>query len=324
MAEYAGRSEGYIKKREYGKKLKALLADSSKIFIVGVDNVGSKQMQQIRIALRGVATIVMGKNTTIRKVFREFLKENEGHPAEGLLPHIAGNVGLVFTDGDLVEVRDKITENRSPAPARIGAIAPLEVIVPPGPTGCDPGQTAWFQALQIPTKINRGQIEIINEVSLIKEGEKVGNSEAALLQKLDINPFTYGMEITCVYDNGEIFDPQVLDLTDDDLCDRLRSGIRAVAAISLELGYPTLASLPHSLSTAFKHLVAVALETDYSFEKADAWKEFIANPGAFGGGGGGGGDAAAAAAPAEEEKEEEEEESAGGAGGLFEDDDDDW
>lgn len=325
MAEidYTGRSEAWIKKREYGKRLKALLADSSKVFVVTVDNVGSKQMQQIRHALRGTAEVVMGKNTTIRKVWREFLAENPEHPIGELLAHVKGNVGFVFTDADLVSTRDTITENRTPAPARVGAVAPLDVMVPPGPTGCDPGQTSWFQALQIPTKINRGQIEIINEVHLVKKGEKVGNSEAALLQKLNINPFSYGMEVTVVYDQGEIFDAQVLDLTDDDLCDRLRAGIRTVASVSLEIGFPTIASLPHSLSTAFKNLVAVALETDYTFEKAEAWKEFIANPGAFvvAGGGGGGGDAAAAV---EEKEEEEEEESAGGAGGLFEDDDDDW
>ena len=78
------------------------------------------------------------------------------------------------------------------APARSGTVAPCDVIVPAGPTGCDPGQTAFFQALAIPTKIAKGQIEIISDVKLITLGEKVGSSEAALLQKLNIKPFSYG------------------------------------------------------------------------------------------------------------------------------------
>lgn len=45
---------------------------------------------------------------------------------------------------------------------------------------------------------------------LTRKGEKVGNSEAALLQKLDIKPFSYGLVIEQVYDNGSIFDPAVL------------------------------------------------------------------------------------------------------------------
>ena len=36
-----------------------------------------------------------------------------------------------------------------------------------------PEKTSFFQALQIPTKIARGTIEILNEVHLIKVGDKV-------------------------------------------------------------------------------------------------------------------------------------------------------
>ncbi len=46
--------------------LQACLGEYSKILIVDADNVGSKQMQQIRISLRGKAVIMMGKNTTVR------------------------------------------------------------------------------------------------------------------------------------------------------------------------------------------------------------------------------------------------------------------
>ena len=41
--------------------------------------------------------------------------------------------------------------------------------------------------------------------------------------------------------------PAVLDITDDDLCARFMGGVRNVAAISLQIGYPTLASAPHSI-----------------------------------------------------------------------------
>lgn len=47
-----------------------------KVFMVGVDNVGSKQMQQIRHSLRGKAEILMGKNTMIRKAIRGHLDNN--------------------------------------------------------------------------------------------------------------------------------------------------------------------------------------------------------------------------------------------------------
>lgn len=66
-----------------------------------------------------------------------------------LLPRVVGNVGFIFTNGDLSEIRNVIEEHRVPAPARVGSIAPSDVKVPPGPTGCDPGQTSFFQVLQV-------------------------------------------------------------------------------------------------------------------------------------------------------------------------------
>lgn len=66
-----------------------------------------------------------------------------------LLPRVVGNVGFIFTNGELGDIRDVIEAHRVPAPARVGSLAPIDVMVPPGPTGCDPGQTSFFQVLQV-------------------------------------------------------------------------------------------------------------------------------------------------------------------------------
>jgi len=307
------------KKEEYFERVTELLDAYTKVFIVGVDNVGSKQMMQIRRALRGEAVVLMGKNTRVKKCLNNFLKDKPDHPIGKLYNLITGNTGLVFTNGDLGKVRDILEENRVPAPARVGAIAPNDVIVPKGPTGCDPGQTSFFQTLQIATKISKGAIEITNDVHLLKTGDKVGNSEAVLLQKLGINPFTYGLIIETIYDNGALFSPKVLDLSEDDLAAKFQFACSQIAAISLQIGYPTQCSVPHSIANAFRTVVSLVVGLDtYSFEKADMYKLFLKDPSAFasaGGGGGGGGDA-----PVQEEKKEEaveEEIDMGGAMDMF-------
>eukprot|EP00612_Vaucheria_litorea_P004917 CAMPEP_0171459548 /NCGR_PEP_ID=MMETSP0945-20130129/4787_1 /TAXON_ID=109269 /ORGANISM="Vaucheria litorea, Strain CCMP2940" /LENGTH=225 /DNA_ID=CAMNT_0011985587 /DNA_START=293 /DNA_END=970 /DNA_ORIENTATION=+ len=216
----------------------------------------------------------------IRKIMSNYLVKHPGHPYENIVPYVKGNVGFIFTNGDLSELKKMIHENRVPAPARVGGIAPIDVFVPPGPTGADPGQTSFFQVLQIPTKISKGQIEITAQVHLIHQGDKVGASEAALLAKLNIRPFTYGLIITTVYDNGSIFDAAVLDLTDDDIIARFANAARRLASISLAIGYPTLASLPHSINNAFKTLVAVAIQCPgIDFEEAKPFKELLPPPG---------------------------------------------
>ncbi|WP_188214308.1 50S ribosomal protein L10, partial [Klebsiella pneumoniae] len=67
-------------------------------------------MQNIRTSLRGLAVVLMGKNTMMRKAIRGHLENNP--QLEKLLPHIKGNVGFVFTKGDLAEVRDKLLESK--------------------------------------------------------------------------------------------------------------------------------------------------------------------------------------------------------------------
>jgi len=297
-------------KEVYFVKLKELLAKYTSIFIVNVDNVGSNQMHQIRTALRGKGVVLMGKNTMVRRALRNILTENPQY--ERLLPHVKGNVGFVFTSGDLKEVRDVLTANKVKAPARAGAVAPIDVVVPAGNTGMEPGKTSFFQALSIPTKIARGTIEIVSDIKVVVAGTRVGPSEATLLNMLNISPFTYGMTVAQIYSDGTAFSPSVLDIDEQELIDRFLTGIKTVACISLALNYPTLASVSHSLINAYKNLLAVALETEYSFEGADKIKEYLTNPEAYAaaavtpaaaadsGAGGGAAPAAAAAEPEEE------------------------
>ncbi|XP_051750671.1 60S acidic ribosomal protein P0 [Ctenopharyngodon idella] len=266
-------------KSNYFLKIIQLLDDFPKCFIVGADNVGSKQMQTIRLSLRGKAVVLMGKNTMMRKAIRGHLENNSA--LERLLPHIRGNVGFVFTKEDLTEVRDLLLANKVPAAARAGAIAPCEVTVPAQNTGLGPEKTSFFQALGITTKISRGTIEILSDVQLIKPGDKVGASEATLLNMLNISPFSYGLIIQQVYDNGSVYSPEVLDITEDALHKRFLEGVRNIASVCLQIGYPTLASIPHSVINGYKRVLAVAVETDYSFPLAEKVKAFLADPTAF-------------------------------------------
>jgi len=291
-------------KEIYFEKLKELLNKFPSIFLVNVDNVGSNQMHQIRVALRGKGVVLMGKNTMVRRALRSILSE---YPQfEKLLPHVKGNIGFVFTAGDLKEVREIIVANKVAAPARAGAFAPKDVTVPAGNTGMEPGKTSFFQALGIPTKIARGTIEIVSDVKVVVAGTRVGTSEATLLNMLNISPFTYGMSVVQIFDSGNAFSPSVLDVDESELIDRFLSGIKTIAAISLALKYPTLVSVSHSLVNAYKNLIAVSLATEYTFEGSEKVKEYLANPDAF---------AVAEAAPVaaadtETKKEEKVEEAA--------------
>jgi large subunit ribosomal protein LP0 len=266
-------------KSNYFTKVVSYVDEYPKCFIVGADNVGSRQMQQIRISLRGTAVVLMGKNTMMRKAIRGHIENNQN--LDKILPHIKGNVGFVFTKGDLNEVRELLLNNKVRAPARPGAIAPCEVVIPAQNTGLGPEKTNFFQALSIPTKISKGTIEIINDVPILRVGDKVGASEATLLNMLNISPFSYGLIIEQVYDSGSIFSPDILDIKPEDLRAKFQQGVANLAAVSLAIGYPTIASAPHSIANGFKNLLALAAVTDVEFKQATTIKEYIKDPSKF-------------------------------------------
>jgi len=316
------------RKARYKVKFETLIHEYKNVLIIGVDNVGSNQLQKIRIALRGKAVVMMGKNTLMRKLIRDNLERNP--KLEALLPYVIGNMGLVFTNEEMSSLRTVITSFKVPAAAKTGVTAPDDVFVPPGPTGLDPGQTAFFQALNIATKIARGAIEIINEVHLIKKGDKVTSSAVALLAKLDIKPFFYGVVVIGVYEDGAIFPVSILDITPDDILQKFLNGVGQLTALSLAAGWPSQLTLPHYFANGFKKLLALSLAGVYSFKEADdfskkaasAPKVAAAAPAAKGGDKKGDDKAdkkgGADKKKKEEEKPAEEEEDAGvSMGGLF-------
>jgi len=251
---------------------------------------------------------------------------------EALLPFVRGNMGLIFTNDDLTKIRTIVTEYKVPAGAKSGTLAPADVFVPPGPTGLDPGQTGFFQALNIATKIVKGSIEIVNPVHLIKKGDKVTSSAVALLAKLDIRPFFYGIVALQVYENGSVYPAQVLDITPDDLLAKFMNGVNTLRAISLAAQWPSELTLSVHIASGFRKLLAISLATNYAFKESEAFaKSAAAAPAASApagkpAAGKGAAPAAAAAAkgtgkkepkPAEEPEPAADDEDVVGVGGLF-------
>lgn len=324
-------------KRLFWDKLWKLLEEYPTILLCEANNVGSNQLQGIRTNLRGRGVMLFGKNTLIRAgVKYRMEKPTADQPdfeqrkktwyamdqLKELLPLVKGNVGMIFCKSDTDKVLQVIEDSKVPAEAKAGSMSPVDVFVPPGPTGMDPSQTSFFQALGISTKIQKGQIEIVAEIQVVEKDKRVGNSEAVLLKKLNIKPFHFGLKVLKVYDNGSVYDASVLKLTPEAILSKFMNGVRNIAAISLEIGIPTVASTPHSIASGFKNLISLAFASNYSFKEGSGLLDILKDPSKL----------AALSAPVastttatkkEEKKEEapQEDEAAMDVGNMFGDDD---
>lgn len=260
-------------KHAYFTKVHDLFRTHRRIIVANIDNVASSQMHQIRQTLRGKATILVCKNTMVRKALNEIIDENPKWKA--MIPLICGNIGLVFTNEDLKHVRDIMVSNKKQSAAKVGLIAQNDIYIPAGNTGIDPNKTGFFQALGISTKVVKGAIEIATDVLIIKTGQKVGPSEAALLNMLNLVPFSFGLSIVNVYDDGSIISPKMLDITDEVLIGHMMSAIRNVTACSLATGCIAVPAVPHLIFNAYKNILAVGMESQYSFPEFEKIKEAL-------------------------------------------------
>ncbi|KAF2319031.1 hypothetical protein GH714_012615 [Hevea brasiliensis] len=248
----SGKPSKADKKIAYDAKLCQLLDEYSQILIVAADNVGSNQLQNIRTGLRGDSVVLMGKNTMMKRTIRVHSEKTGNNAFLNLIPLLQGNVGLIFTKGDLKEVSEEVAKYKVGAPARVGLVAPIDVACP----------TWQYWARPVP----------------------------------------------------DLFLPEVLDLTEDDLVEKFATGVSMVTSLALAISYPTLAAAPHMFINAYKNVLAVAVATEYSFPQAEKVKEYLKDPSKFAVAvvpvaAADAGGAPAAATKEEEKKEEPAEES---------------
>jgi large subunit ribosomal protein LP0 len=323
-------------KRAFWEKLWKLLEEYPTILLCDANNVGSNQLQSIRTKIRNRGVMLFGKNTLIRAGIKYRMEEPSASQEDfeqrkkswykmdqlnELLPLVKGNIAMIFCKGETDKVLEAIDDSKVPAEAKAGTISPVDVFVPPGPTGMDPSQTAFFQALGISTKIVKGQIEIVAQIQVVEKDKKVGGSEAVLLKKLNIKPFHFGLKVLKVYDNGSVYDASVLKLTPESILAKFMNGVRNIAALSIEVGIPTTASVPHSIVNGFKNLVAVAFAAGYNFKEGQGLLDVLKDPSKLAAMAAPTTTAAATtAAPVKEEKVEDEEAGID-MGGMFGDDD---
>jgi large subunit ribosomal protein LP0 len=266
------------KKRRIVNRLYENFTKFKQCLVVKLENVTSNQVQQTRLALRKqkLGDMVCGKNTVVKKAIDirlkapeegdqdyEFRKQHytKVPQIEKLLQCCKGKVGFIFSDASVSDLKPIIEGNKIPAPAKVGTFSPLEVVIPPGPTGLDPSQISFFHTLNISTKIQKGQIEIVKEFKVLEKGKKIGNSEAAILSKLNIKPFAFGMEILFVYDDGAILTPDIFNVDTEALLAKFRNASNQLAAVSLAIGHPNTLSIPHMIKNGFKNIASIALET---------------------------------------------------------------
>lgn len=273
-----------MRKTQYGEKLTGMLEISDKILVIGIDHIGSTTLSALRKRYRGRARFLFGKNTLIRRTVRNYIRLTGRVEISNLLQNLKGNCGLVFLEGnpsiyDMMKIQTElVAASRITSAARAGDVAPCDIVVPPGDTGLEPTQTNFFASMNIATRIRGGQIQIVNEVLLVRAGGRVDASHAALLNQLGLKPFTYAIQPIAIYDGGECYPANAADAcSPDEIHAAFVSGMNEVAAFSFGVGRPNLLTVPHSVAGAYLKLVQLGVSClgEYSWPGLDELKTML-------------------------------------------------
>jgi len=275
------------KKRQILNRLFKYLNQYNQVLLIQLENVGSNQIQDARYKLRkeGLGDMLVAKNTVFKKGFAmrqaaldaedpdfEYRKALWNKTITGLDRLSAlckDKVGLIFSDKPTTEVKALVEGNRRAAAARVGMVSPIDFTIPPGPTGMDPSQISFFHALSIPTKINKGQIEITKDFKVATKGKKIGNSEADLLQKLNLKPFSYGLEIKFVFTEGTILGPEIFNMDLGEIVEKFTRHSGLAGSLALGINYPCELSVPHMISNGFKNIASLALGANLKLKQLE-------------------------------------------------------
>jgi large subunit ribosomal protein LP0 len=267
----------YNKTQEFFKKYK-------NIVIADVKDISTDKIQKIRheIISLGETETLCGKTTVIQKAIHDMKEAAKGDlpkhlPEKALEDFVEAMPGIhllvIFTNKDIAEISNITAKYIIEKQAKPGQISPVEIIIPAGPTGMDSSQIDYFQALKIPTKVMRNQLEITTATKILTVGQKITLSEINLMKKFNIKPYKHQMKIKKLLLNGKLYGEEILKVTNDYMKTKLEQGIKNVLGFSLAAHIPTQASAPHVISNAFRNICALSLGTNVLIDATKNMKD---------------------------------------------------
>ena len=224
------------------------LIQSHKVFgMVGIEGILATKIQKIRRDLKDVAVVKVSRNTLIERALNQL-----GQSIPEMNKYLDKQTALVFTNDSPFKLYKVLEQTKTPSPIRGGSIAPVDITVQKGPTSFPPGPILGeLQSAGIPASIEAGKVAVKETKVVCKAGDAVPQKLATMLSKLEIYPLIIGLDLRAAYDDGTIYEPELLAIDEDKyLSDIIRAAQNAFN-LSVNTAYPTSATIGTLLAKAF-------------------------------------------------------------------------
>jgi large subunit ribosomal protein L10 len=222
--------------------------------------VGSTMLQDLRKQLRGQVTVLGIKNTLMRIA----MEKTDLKGSKEFMDMIKGQNIYIFSNGNPFRLAMTLHRNKVRVFAKAGDTAVEDVVIPSGNTGLSPGPIiSKFGSLGVRTRIESGNIWVINDTQVARAGESISSDLADLLARLGIRASEMGLEIKAVYEGGAVIPREDLILDLDAYSDKMARARSNAFQVALKVEYATSETTAALLSLAAQKARRVALAAEY-------------------------------------------------------------
>ncbi len=245
-------------KKEKVAELEELTNNNEIIGIVNLADIPAPQLQTMRKNLGDNAILKMS-----RKNFIKIALANSNKDVEGLADYLEGQPAMVFTDMNPFKLFKILEDSKTEAPAKAGAIAPADIVVPAGDTSFPPGPILGeLQQAGIPAKIDKGSIVVQEDATVVQEGEPVPKNVADVLTKLEIYPMEVGMDLLAVCEGDTIYTADVLKIDEEETLQTIATAYQNAINLSVNAGIVNSKSVPILIQKAANEAMNLAINAN--------------------------------------------------------------
>lgn len=245
------------------KEVEDLVSTITKYPVIGIVEVGSipaPQLQQMRRGIRDIGVLRVARNRLIRRA----LEKANIRGIEKLGERLQGETALIATEVNPFKLFKFIKETKTNAPARGGEIATHDIEVKAGDTPFKPGPVVGeLQKAGIPASIEGGKVVIKRDRVVVPAGERISPQLAQMLSRLEIYPIEIGLKLHAVFEKGEIFTPDVLDINEEEFRKDLIKAIQNSLALAISRSWINSQTIDYLLIKAWREAFTIGLEISY-------------------------------------------------------------
>lgn len=215
-------------KEEIVDNFEGMIDEYSVIGLLDMNNLPSKQLQEIKKEMKEFAIVRMSRKTLMDLA----LDGSEKDGIEALDTNEAVQPALIFSKKDPFQLYSLIQRNKTSAAAQGGEEAPRDIEVPDGDTGIGPGpMLGKLQGAGLQVQVDDGTIHVQNPGVIVERGETITEDDAEILNQIGIEPLEIGLDLVIAYSEGEIFSAEELDID----VDEYRTNVEAAASGAFNL-----------------------------------------------------------------------------------------